>query len=307
VFAEPLGSNSGTLLENSYWLPGGTLTWEATDSLQFRASASKTIARPQFRELIFQTYFDPETNRQFNGNPRLIDSELTNYEARLEYYMGGGSRASVAGFYKDIENPIEVFTSFSDNEIISGFANAPKAELYGAEAEFQYNYDLVDLGGWFDSQQLVAIANYTYTQSEIMVGPDDIARVFPFADQPATNFFDNGVPLTGQSDHLVNLQLGLEDLDRLSQFTVLLKYASERITSRGAGPLPDIIEEPGFTLDFVVRQGFELSGKEIELKLEARNLTGQGHEEFQTNGTNRIEINSYDVGRSFSLGASVKF
>ena len=38
------------------WLPGGTLTWELTDSLQFRASASKTIARPQFRELIFQTY-----------------------------------------------------------------------------------------------------------------------------------------------------------------------------------------------------------------------------------------------------------
>ncbi|QZD96117.1 TonB-dependent receptor domain-containing protein [Qipengyuania gelatinilytica] len=308
VFAEPLGSTSGTLLENDYWLPGGTLTWELTDSLQFRASASKTIARPQFRELIFQTYFDPETNRQFNGNPRLVDSELTNYEARLEYYIGGGSRASVAGFYKEIENPIEVFTSFSDNEIISGFANAPSAELYGGEAELQYNFDLMDLGGWFDSQQLVLIANYTYTQSEIKVGPDDIASVFPFADQPATNFFDNGVPLTGQSDHLVNLQLGLEDLDRLSQFTVLLKYASERVTSRGAGPLPDIIEEPGLTLDFVVRQGFEVFGdKELELKFEARNLTGRDHEEFQTNGTNRIDINSYDVGRSISLGASIKF
>ncbi|MBX7532388.1 TonB-dependent receptor [Qipengyuania sp. 1XM1-15A] len=308
VFAEPLGSTSGTLLENDYWLPGGTLTWELTDSLQFRASASKTIARPQFRELIFQTYFDPETNRQFNGNPRLVDSELTNYEARLEYYIGGGSRASVAGFYKEIENPIEVFTSFSDNEIISGFANAPSAELFGGEAELQYNYDLMDLGGWFDSQQLVLIANYTYTQSEIKVGPDDIASVFPFADQPATNFFDDGVPLTGQSDHLVNLQLGLEDLDRLSQFTVLLKYASERVTSRGAGPLPDIIEEPGLTLDFVVRQGFEVFGdKELELKFEARNLTGRDHEEFQSNGTNRIDINSYDVGRSISLGASIKF
>ena len=307
VFAEPLGSTSGTLLDNDYWLPGGTLTWELTDSLQLRASASKTIARPQFRELIYQTYFDPETNRQFNGNPRLVDSQLTNYEARAEYYMGGGSRASVAGFYKAIDNPIEVFTSFSDNEIISGFANAPRATLWGGEAEVQYNIDLFDLGGWFDSQQLVAIANYTFTQSEIEVGTDDIARVFPFADQPAANFFDNGVPLTGQSDHLVNLQLGLEDLDRLSQFTLLLKYASERVTSRGAGPLPDIIEEPGLQLDFVVRQGIELAGKEVELKFEARNLTGQDHEEFQTNGANRIDINSYDVGRSFSLGASIKF
>ena len=226
---------------------------------------------------------------------------------RGEYYFGGGSRASIAGFYKDIENPIEVFTSFSDNEIVSGFANAPKAELFGAEAEFQYEFDLADLGGWFDSQQLVAIANYTYTQSEIQVGDDDIARVFPFAEQPATNFFDDGVALTGQSDHLVNLQLGLEDLDRLSQFTLLVKYASERVTSRGAGPLPDIIHDPGLQIDFVVRQGFEFGGTEVEMKFEARNLTGQDYEEFQTNGERRIDINSYDVGRSFSVSAALKF
>lgn len=307
VFADPIRSSSGTLLENDYWLPGGTLTWEITDDLQARLAASKTIARPQFRELIYQTYFDPETNRQFNGNPRLIDSELTNYEARLEYYFGSDSRVSAAGFYKDITNPIEVFSSFSDNEQISGFANAPSATLYGGEFEFQWNHDLYDWGDWWDSKRFVAIANYTYTKSEIEVGPDDIARVFPFADQPATNFFTDGVPLTGQSDHLVNLQLGLEDLDRLSQVTFLLKYASDRVTARGAGPLPDIIERPGFNVDFVVRQGIEFGGKEVELKFEARNLTGQDHEEFQTNGTDRIEVNSYDVGQSFSLGASLKF
>ncbi|WP_226699218.1 TonB-dependent receptor domain-containing protein [Qipengyuania gaetbuli] len=307
VFVEPIGSTSSTALANSYWLPGATLTWEITDDLQFRASAFKTIARPQFRELIFQTYFDPETNRQFNGNPRLVDSELINAEARLEYYFDAGSRISVAGFYKDIENPIEVFTSFSDNDIISGFANAPKAQLYGGELEIQWNYDLYDLGEWFDTKRFVAIANYTYTQSEISVGPDDIAQVFPFADQPATNFFDDGVPLTGQSDHLVNIQLGLEDTETLSQFTVLLKYASERVTSRGAGPLPDIIEEPGFQLDLVARQGFDFFGSELELKLEARNLTGTDHQEFQTNGTNRVDVNSYTVGRSVSLGASLKF
>ena len=123
VFATPLGSASSTLIANDYFLPAGTLTYEITPDLQARISASATIARPQFRELIFQTYFDPETNRQFNGNPRLIDSELTNYEARLEYYLGGGDRISLAGFYKDIENPIEVFSSFSDNDQISGFAN----------------------------------------------------------------------------------------------------------------------------------------------------------------------------------------
>ena len=307
VFAIPTNSGSNTFLANDYYLPAGTITWEVNDDLQFRVAASKTIARPQFRELIFQTYFNPENNRQFNGNPSLIDSQLFNAEARAEYYFGRGNRISLAGFYKDIDNPIEVFSSFSDNEQISGFANAPKATLFGAEVDIQYGHDLVDWGGWWESKRAIAIANYTYTQSELKVGPNDVARVFPFADQPATNFFRDGVPLTGQSDHLVNLQLGIEDLDKLQQFTFLLSYASKRVTSRGTAQLPDIIEDPGLKLDFVARQEVNIGKRPFEIKVEARNIFGRDNFEFQSNGTNRIEINTYEVGQSFSLSLSTEF
>ena len=54
--------------------PGATLTWEVMPELQLRANASRTVARPQFRELINQPYFDPDTNRPYRGNPLLIDS-----------------------------------------------------------------------------------------------------------------------------------------------------------------------------------------------------------------------------------------
>ncbi len=307
VFASPGNSASSTLLANDYYLPAGTITWEVTDALQARLSASKTIARPQFRELIFQTYYDPETNRQFNGNPLLIDSELTNLEARLEYYFGRGSRVSLAGFYKDIENPIEVFSSFSDNVQVSGFANAPSAKLHGAELEFQLNHDLIDWGGWFESKRAVVVANYTYTDSEIEVTDGDTTQVFPGGTRPATDYFRDGVPLTGQSDHLVNLQLGLENLDRLQQFTVLLSYASERVTARGTASLPDIVEDPGLSVDFVYRQEFDVFSRPVELKLEARNIFGRDHFEYQSNGTNRIEINTYEVGQSFALSLSTEF
>lgn len=307
VFAQPINSATATFLANDYWLPAATLTWEITDSLQARLNASRTIARPQFRELIFQTYFDPETNRQFNGNPSLVDSRLTNAEARLEYYFGRGNRVSVAGFYKDIDKPIEVFSSFSDNDQISGFANAPSATLYGAEFEAQATIPTMDWGGWFENKQIVAALNYTYTQSELKVGPDDIARVFPFADQPATNFFRDGAALTGQSDHIANLQLGLENQDSLQQFTWLVSYASERVTSRGTAALPDIIENPGLKVDFVYRQGLDVLGTELELKAEARNIFGRDNFEYQSNGTNRIEINSYEVGTRFALSLSARF
>ncbi|APE27859.1 TonB-dependent receptor domain-containing protein [Aurantiacibacter gangjinensis] len=307
VFATPLNSTSSTNLENDYWLPAATLTVEPIEDLQLRAHASRTLARPQFRELIFQTYFDPETNRQFNGNPFLVDSELTNYELRAEYYFGGQNSVSLAGFYKQIEDPIEAFSSFSDNAQLTSFANAPEATLWGIEADLQYTFDLVGLGGFFSTKDLLLIGNYTYTDSEITVGPDDITRLFPGGDTPASNLFQDGVPLTGQSDHLANFQVTLEDIDQLQQITFLLAYASERVTSRGTSGLPDIVEDPGITFDIVARQGFELGGTEMEFKLEARNIFGQRNEEFQTDGVNRAEINTFDRGTELAASISVTF
>lgn len=311
LFAEPRNSVTASLIANDYWLPAGTITWEAMDGLQIRASASRTIGRPQFRELIFQPYTDPENQRQFIGNPALGDTEIDNFEGRAEYYWGRGNRASLAGFYKDLSGPIEPYLSFSNNAPVTRFANAPAAQLYGVETEFQWNYEFYDRGGWFETKQLVAVANYTYTQSELKVGPDDTTRTFianvgPILE-PAVNFFTDGARLTGQSDHLVNVQLGLEDIDHLQQFTMLFSYASKRVTRRGTAGLPDIFEDPGLRVDFVYRQGFDLFDQQLELKAEARNVFGRGNFEYQSNGTDRIEINSYDVGQSFSISLSAEF
>ena len=130
VFNDPQDIGASTALANDYFLPGGTVTYDFGNDLQARLSASRTVARPQFREMIFQPYQDPEANRLYRGNPLLTDSELTNLEARLEYYLGRGSRAMVAGFYKDIEGPIETFQTLQDGRVNTSFANAPPAQLY---------------------------------------------------------------------------------------------------------------------------------------------------------------------------------
>ncbi|MFN3452198.1 MAG: TonB-dependent receptor domain-containing protein, partial [Sphingorhabdus sp.] len=73
VFIVPTASLASTSLKQSYWLPAATLTWDITDQMKFRLSGSKTIARPQFRELIFQNFYDTDSNRLFRGNPLLTD------------------------------------------------------------------------------------------------------------------------------------------------------------------------------------------------------------------------------------------
>ncbi len=308
----PLGGAAGTRLSNGYWLPAATLTWSFLPDMQFRLHASKTIARPQFRELAQQLYQDFESDRQFTGNPFLVDSELLNFEGRWEYYFRPNQRLSVAGFYKRIDNPIEAAAFFAGGgQLRTGFANAPQAELYGAEAEAQAYFPLASLGGsFFSTRRLLLIANYTYTQSSITA--DDTIVIGPTLQPVAANLlFRDGAPLTGQSDHVANLQFGIEDTDRLSQATFLLSYASERVTNRGPiqglARQPDIIERPGFQLDFVLRQEVPLFRSRVEFKAEARNILGRDYEEFQEFGDNRIDINTYRRGRSFSLSATVNF
>jgi TonB-dependent receptor len=302
-----------TRLSNSYWLPAGTITWNFAEDMQFRLAGSKTIARPQFRELAYQFYLDYESDRTFRGNSFLTDSTLWNAEARYEWYIGRDERFSLGGFYKSIDNPIEA-SSFpaSGAGISTGFANAPKATLYGGEVEFQKYFPLESLGEGAESLRLVTIFNYTYSKSKLKI--DDSMVFSPSVNGalvPASTIFRDGAPLTGQSDHIGNVQLGIEDTDRLMQVTLLANYASKRVTSRGLitsnGLQPDIIEKPGFRLDIVMRGEVDFLGTPVELKAEARNITRTKYQEYQQFGDNRVDINRYKVGASFSLGMSAKF
>jgi outer membrane receptor protein involved in Fe transport len=308
VFDVLTNSGASASIENDYVLPSATVTYKFKDNMQVRFNASKTIARPQFRELMYQLYFDPEANRAYRGNPLLTDSEFVNAEARYEWYFASEQRFSAAGFYKTIDKPIEAFTGFTDNTPETSFANAPEAVLYGLELEMQRYFPLDDLfGGFFGSRRAVAIGNYTFTDSEINVDAGDTVRVFGTTTQPASNFFTDGSQLTGQSDHLVNLQFGLENPGRLSQQTILLSYASDRVTSRGPAGLPDIFEAPGLRVDFVAREAFQLFDTDLEAKLEVRNIFGNDYEEFQERAGNTVYFNRYDIGTTFSASLTMSF
>lgn len=312
---------SGTSLDNGYWLPAATVTWNFAQNQQLRLHGSKTIARPQFRELAPQFYQDFDSDRLFFGNPALIDSQLYNAEARYEWFFGRNERLTAAGFFKRIKNPIEQVSAFPtlDSRITTGFSYVPEAQLYGGEIELQkyFPLDFVD-GAFWSTRRLLLVANYTYTHSEITADdtlvPDINSGPGGIVLRPASLIFRDGAPLTGQSDHLINFQFGIEDTESTSQLALLVNYASKRVTARGAsnasgvGFLPDVYEKPGVRLDVVARQAIKVLDGEIELKFEARNLTKTKFQEFQDfDSGKRVYVNRWDQGRTFSFGASVKF
>jgi len=300
-----------TNIRKDDWLPAATLTWNLAENMQLRFAASKTIARPQFRELAPQQYLDLEFDRTFFGNPFLKNSRLINLESRFEWYFERDQRLTAAIFYKDIKDPIENLGFRQGDNFFTTFANAPKATLYGAEIELVKFFDLIDLGGtFFEERRMLIAANYTYTNSDVKVTAQDmIADPLSGAMVAASTIFrTGGFALTGQSDHIANIQFGMESTgERLSQQTILLSWNSNRVTNRGPAGQPDFVEYTGPRLDFVWREGFKLFNRTGELKFEARNLLSTDYVEFQQLNNSLILNNAYEIGRGFQISASLEF
>jgi outer membrane receptor protein involved in Fe transport len=291
-------------LANDYVLPAATITWNFADDLQMRFGYSRTIARPQFRELAFTPYIDPESNRIYQGNPFLKDSEFENYDARLEYYIGPNQFVTAGAFYKKITDPIEEVIVRLERSF-TRFINAPEATLYGGELEYRTTYDLPMDTGFFANGKLIFSANYTYTFSEVTAGAGStVISPIDFRRISASQFGLDGTKLQGTPENIANVQIGYEGNG--TQLTLLVGWVDERIARRGLGSVPSVIEQPGTNVDLVLKHEFTVRGNEFSLSFSGRNLLAEDNQEFQLSNIGRTEANTYKRGRSFSISLTLK-
>ncbi|MEO1419973.1 MAG: TonB-dependent receptor [Pseudomonadota bacterium] len=327
--AQPEATLTQSLIDGDFLLPSVTLTWIPIGDLQVRLGYSQTITRPQFRELTPAIFFDDSTDQDFIGNPFLQNSEIDNFDLRFEYYFGRGQFVTLGGFYKDITNPIETTTLQVGGLLGQTFVNAPSADLFGFEFEYEQTFDI---GGWIpavpllNSSDLVIKTNYTFTDSEVSTDGDVILATV-ISGQPASpNVVDasgvivDGRPLQGQSDHLFNLQIALENPDINGSAALLLNYASERIRQTenlsgippaqiAAGNIPPaVIEQVPILLDFVASRDFETFGTTWNLELAVRNILGDDYEATQDFADGTVgQFDVFDVGTEFTGKITVKF
>ncbi len=317
TFAFPASAADSGLVETQqqedYVLPAVTLTWTFADNLQLRTGYSQTIARPQFRELAFAEFFNTDTDQRFQGNPYLENTEMTNYDARLEYYFGREQFVTVGAFYKELTNPIEEFIIPIGDGLNTSFINAPSATLTGAEFEYEKTFDFSDRWDqpFFNDREWFVKTNYTYIQSEVSgEGTVTVAQGAFGSPQAlvlnAAGFIEDGRALQGQSEHLFNVQVGFETFDGRARGALLYNYVSDRTRAVAnlSDSLPEIVEQVPSSLDFVYSRTINVAEADWDVGFSVRNILGDGYSATQNAGGTELAVDTYDLGTTFSVSVS---
>lgn len=266
-----------TLIQPGFW----------AQDFQLRFGWSQTVARPDLREISDATYIDPMTEARVRGNPALLDSDLSNFDLRAEWFFEGGDNLTASLFYKDIKSPIEtVEAAGTDDNIALTFINAESAELYGLEIEGLKGLGFLSGGGW--TEPFFVAGNVTVSDSEITIG------------DAAPNLTNDVRPMTQHSDLMVNLQLGFDSPGGMHSASLAYNMFSERIFFAGRNGADDAREQPFNSLDFIY--SFHPTEK-LSVKLRLQNLL-ENDLIIEQNGVDVLEQN---LGMTAKVDFSYRF
>jgi outer membrane receptor protein involved in Fe transport len=276
-----LGSPVYTTKNWNDLLPSLALNVKLTETQQLRFSGSRTLARPEYRELSPIISRDVVGGENVRGDEHLERTLVNNADIRWEMYPSTGELLSVGLFAKHFTLPIErVYGSGSGGTSFVFFTNAQSADNYGVELEMRK--DLGALGRRFEP--LSVFSNVTVMRSQI--------HLFDSTQASATNL---SRAMVGQAPYVFNAGLTYASIGGGSTATLLFNRVGERITAAGSSPLPDVIEQSRNVLDFSMRQAVAPG---VMLRFDLKNLFDAPYDVQQ--GT--VTRESYRTGRAVNLG-----
>ncbi|MFZ9611986.1 MAG: TonB-dependent receptor domain-containing protein [Crocinitomicaceae bacterium] len=282
-------------------LPSINLTYSFTKKFQFRASASRTLSRPEFRELAPFTFYNFLNDNLTAGDPKLQRALINNYDARLEYFPGDGQVISVSGFYKDFQNPIELIlrTGTSGTPELY-YRNVGAVKSYGAEIEYRMKLDFLskDTNSFWK--------NFTfYTNASLIQSKVDLSDVIGQSEYP-----NSTRPMQGQSPFIINAGIFYAN-DKDLNVSMSYNLVGQRIAIAGSIQEPSVWENGRNVIDFQISKTFN---EKYEVKLNVKDALAQDLVFFQDINKNQKYDKGVDsawqeitFGQSISLSLKYKF
>ena len=272
--------------EATNFLPGLNVIYSLTPKQNLRVGYSQTVSRPDFRELARFGFLDVVGGLQTIGNPDLVQTDISNYDVRWEYFPGGNQLIAASFFYKNFDRPIEQ-TMIAAVALLRTYSNANAARNYGFELEFRRGLNFVSP----KLREFAVSSNLTLVDSNIDLENLDQTIVLTSLNRP----------MQGQSRYVANVIGEWSRPKARSTARYYLNYFSSRITDVGAFGLPDVLQDGLATMDFVYE--YTIKGEDRwKLRFAAENLNNARW--FLTQGGETFL--GYREGRTFTVGTSFR-
>jgi outer membrane receptor protein involved in Fe transport len=289
--------------------PSLNLIYSFTETINLRTSYTRTIARPSFKELSFAQILDPVSNRIFNGSlftygawdGKLTETRIDNIDLRWELFGERDQIYSVSLFFKKFDDPIEL-VRIPEQQTSTEYQprNVGDGRLYGIELEFRK--ELGFISPYLDLFSLNG--NITLVRSEIDMTETEYNSRKSFEKTGET--ISDTREMAGQSPWVINAGINYIHPETGIQTGIYYNVKGQTLAIVGAGLFPDVYAEPFHSLNF----SFNLPvGKKERTGIDFRisNILNDKNEYLYHSFRADPQIySSYNLGRTFSLGVSVR-
>ena len=252
-------------LDKTDWLPAAALVYNLAANLNARVAYSRTLARPDFREMSYNTYYNVDDRVWVVNMGALRQSVTDNYDLRLEWFPRAGEVISIGAFYKEFTDPVELVTKMtSDQQNFYMYSvNLEKATAKGLEFNIRKSLGFTAPGTFLENLYLGG--NATIIKGDVTYNLNEVLGM------PAISATDRNRPLLGLSPYTVNANLAYEG----PVFGAAVNYGrnGRRLVTSGDYDKYDQYEASRDVLDLQLSARF--LRQKLEVKLNASDILNQ--------------------------------
>ena len=277
-------------------LPSANLSYNFSEKMLVRAAFGQTINRPEFRELAPFSFYDFDFNVVYEGYTGLKVSTVNNFDVRWELYPTPSEIVSLAAFYKNFRNPIELEVEAGSGSLGAKtfiYQNAQNAKSAGLELEVRKSLASLSASPVLEKMSLLFNAALIYSKVQLREGAEGQS---------------NNRPLQGQSPYILNVGLNYNNTDKDFQVNLLYNVIGKRIFAIGFEGYPDLYEMPRNVVDLTFSKGIKdrwvIKGGVTDLLNQAALILQDGNQDGKFDRKKDEVMQSYSPGSLFTLGFS---
>ena len=289
-------SNDSTLevgrIDEDDLLPSLNVVYFLSNNMNLRLAGTRTLARPNFREIAPYSSKEFVNDFDFAGNPSLQRTLIVNVDARWEWFLRPGEILAFSAFYKEMTNPIErTFASGTteSNRIVT-LDNVDKARIFGLEFEARSRLD--KLAGFLSNFSFGG--NLSLVKSEVDIAGAELENRLAIDSTASTTR-----NLQGQSPYTLNLDLTYSQFRWGTTASLHFNTFGERLSGVSRGATPDVFERPFNLLSFTLNQRLWQS---LSANFAVNNILDSEYQEIYKFDGGDAFFQRYNRGISYSFG-----